>query len=401
MVLTTVRDRLKVANFRPPDIGAKTPGNLWVSESGCDEIVALFSGTGRAVPDFPWVSSDGIIRRLFDASYVRRSELDDPAAAPSIEAAAKEPAVPPQGLPGMAIPAAAPRSLPASDRPEPTIPSGWLRQMPHSRRVVNDGSHARSRTEDSPPASAQQGPTTEPATNAAPDAPRAVQMHNLYLVVEVPEGILLIDQHALHEAHSLRAAQAEVRRGASGGPAAADSRGGGPAAGPGRCGAGTPPALAELGLGVEDFGGGGTVLLSSYPALLGKASPQRILKAVVDYLAAKERVPGREQFLNDLLSLDGLPRRGACWRSADPPRRSLPWCPSAIWLRTRITARTAGPHRCCSAATTSTASSAGFRRRLRPGPPGCCCYPQPSFPPAQALQRSRNSRLGPRRLQHP
>ena len=61
-------------------------------------------------------------------------------------------------------------------------------------------------------------------------------------------------------------------------------------------------ALAALGLGVEDFGGG-TVLLTSYPAVLGRRSPRDILLAVVDYLVTKDRVPAREVLLNDLLSL--------------------------------------------------------------------------------------------------
>ena len=52
-------------------------------------------------------------------------------------------------------------------------------------------------------------------------------------------------------------------------------------------------ALAELGLGVEDFGGG-TILVTSYPALLGRRSPQTILRAVVDHLVSKERAPSRE-----------------------------------------------------------------------------------------------------------
>jgi len=55
-------------------------------------------------------------------------------------------------------------------------------------------------------------------------------------------------------------------------------------------------------LGIEDFGGG-TVLLTSYPAILGKQPPQTILRAVVDYLIAKDRMPVRAQVLNDLLSL--------------------------------------------------------------------------------------------------
>ena len=28
---------------------------------------------------------------------------------------------------------------------------------------------------------------------------KAIQFHDLYIVVEVPEGMLVIDQHALHE----------------------------------------------------------------------------------------------------------------------------------------------------------------------------------------------------------
>src|SRR5262249_54446193 len=61
-------------------------------------------------------------------------------------------------------------------------------------------------------------------------------------------------------------------------------------------------ALAEFGLGVEDFGGG-TILLTSYPAILGNRPPQDTLRAVVDHLTSKERMPTREQLFNDLLSL--------------------------------------------------------------------------------------------------
>jgi DNA mismatch repair protein MutL len=61
-------------------------------------------------------------------------------------------------------------------------------------------------------------------------------------------------------------------------------------------------ALSELGLPVEDFGGG-TVLLTGYPVLLGKRSPRTILLAVVDHLVTQERLPSREQLLQDLLSV--------------------------------------------------------------------------------------------------
>jgi len=61
-------------------------------------------------------------------------------------------------------------------------------------------------------------------------------------------------------------------------------------------------ALAGLGLGIEDFGGG-TLLLTSYPVLLGQRSPQTALRAVVDHLMTQDRVPSREVLFNDLLSL--------------------------------------------------------------------------------------------------
>jgi DNA mismatch repair protein MutL len=61
-------------------------------------------------------------------------------------------------------------------------------------------------------------------------------------------------------------------------------------------------ALAQLGLLVEDFGGG-TVLLAGYPALLGKRHPREVFQAVADHLVSRGRAPSPEQLLNDLLSL--------------------------------------------------------------------------------------------------
>jgi DNA mismatch repair protein MutL len=61
-------------------------------------------------------------------------------------------------------------------------------------------------------------------------------------------------------------------------------------------------ALAELGLDVEDFGSG-TLLLHSYPALLGGRSPRDLLRGVVDHLFGEAKPPSREHLLNDILSL--------------------------------------------------------------------------------------------------
>ncbi|MCX5673535.1 MAG: DNA mismatch repair endonuclease MutL [Planctomycetota bacterium] len=50
------------------------------------------------------------------------------------------------------------------------------------------------------PAAPTAPPVYSPGAKDAPGAPvRAVQLHNTYLVAETPDGILIVDQHALHE----------------------------------------------------------------------------------------------------------------------------------------------------------------------------------------------------------
>jgi DNA mismatch repair protein MutL len=143
---------------------------------------------------------------------------------------------------------------------------------------------------------------------------KAIQLHNAYLVLETAEGMLVIDQHALHERILFEQFKERMRTGmletqrllipepveltAEQAARTLEHR----------------QELAELGLAVEDFGGG-TVLLTGYPALLGRIPPAEILKTVVDHLSAKERPPTREQLLSDLLSLMAC---HAAVRSGDP-----------------------------------------------------------------------------------
>ncbi len=143
---------------------------------------------------------------------------------------------------------------------------------------------------------------------------KAIQLYNAYLVLETADGMLVIDQHALHERILFEQLKKRIRAGtlevqqllipepvdltAEQAARTLEHR----------------EALLELGIGVQDFGGG-TVLLTSYPAILGNRAPQKILKAVVDHLTSKERVPTREQLFNDLLSL--MACHGAV-RSGDP-----------------------------------------------------------------------------------
>jgi DNA mismatch repair protein MutL len=127
-------------------------------------------------------------------------------------------------------------------------------------------------------------------------------LHNAYLVLETPDGMLVIDQHALHERILFEQIKDRVAAGrmesqqllipepvdlpAEQAALLLEQR----------------EALTALGVGVEDFGGG-TVLVTRYPAMLGKHAPATILRSIVDHLTGRERLPTREQLLSDLMSL--------------------------------------------------------------------------------------------------
>src|SRR5579875_1023600 len=145
-------------------------------------------------------------------------------------------------------------------------------------------------------------PAPSLALGQTPPLTKIIQLYDSYLVVETEEGMLVIDQHALHE----RILFEQIKRRIQSGPLETQ-----PLLIPERVeltieqAARTlehRDALAELGFGIEDFGGG-TILLTSYPALLGRCSPQEILRAVVDHLISQERPPSREVLFNDLMSL--------------------------------------------------------------------------------------------------
>jgi DNA mismatch repair protein MutL len=129
-----------------------------------------------------------------------------------------------------------------------------------------------------------------------------LQLYDAYLVLETDEGMLVIDQHALHERILFEQFKKRIQSGDLqtqhllipepidlSAEAAARTLA-------------ERDALAELGLGVEDFGGG-TILLTRYPVFLGRRSPRAALQAVVDHLMGQDRVPTREVLFNDLLSL--------------------------------------------------------------------------------------------------
>jgi DNA mismatch repair protein MutL len=190
------------------------------------------------------------------------------------------------------LPEPPPWSLTAPPPPAPELPLAARPTIPVPDPVPNPVPGWESGT----------GSGTGIAQLPPPGSFKAIQLYDSYLVLETPEGMLVIDQHAMHERilfeqlkERLRSGALETQRllipepvelTAEQAARTLEQR----------------EALTELGLGVEDFGGG-TVLLTGYPAILSRRPPQEILRAVVDHLVAKDRLPAREVLLNDLLSL--------------------------------------------------------------------------------------------------
>jgi DNA mismatch repair protein MutL len=148
-------------------------------------------------------------------------------------------------------------------------------------------------------ASAPATPLPSPAPPARSD--HGLQIHNRYLVTESHEGVVVIDQHALHERilyEQLRervdARQLETQRLLVPEPvtlapaevaAVLDAK----------------EVLAEIGIELEPFGGN-TVLVNGYPAMLANFGPTEILRQAVEHLLSKGK-PDHRELLDELLHM--------------------------------------------------------------------------------------------------
>lgn len=130
----------------------------------------------------------------------------------------------------------------------------------------------------------------------------ALQVHNTYLITETEEGMVVIDQHALHERiiyEQLREKvlndKAESQKLLVPEPVT------------------LPPAeaaavldqkdtLKKLGIEVEEFGGD-TVLVSAYPAMLNKHNPAEMLRGIVESLMTEGSEPDRRDLIDELLHM--------------------------------------------------------------------------------------------------
>jgi len=163
------------------------------------------------------------------------------------------------------------------------------------------GSEAPKPADVSPPRSEPTRPGPRPEAEPLGHA-KAIQVHDSYLIAETSEGMMVIDQHALHERiiyEELRKRVAEGRVEAQGllvpEPVhmAADEA---------AIVLEHAELLAALGLEIEGFGGD-TVLVRSVPAMLAGLQPDRLLRDLGEHLATQPIPPTRDGLVAELLHM--------------------------------------------------------------------------------------------------
>ncbi len=152
--------------------------------------------------------------------------------------------------------------------------------------------------DDSAPAGLSAGCAGAAMAHIAP----AMQLQNRYLVTECDGGMIVIDQHALHERILYEHLREKVLSGKLESqrllvPEPVDLS-------PAEAAAALEAhdLLAELGVAIEPFGGD-TVLVSSYPAMLANLAPADVLHDLVDQLTSGAKHPERRDVLDSLLHM--------------------------------------------------------------------------------------------------
>jgi DNA mismatch repair protein MutL len=158
-------------------------------------------------------------------------------------------------------------------------------------------------TAESEAATTAPAPTPKPIAMPGREVPlKAIQLHDTYLVVETDDGMVVIDQHALHERILYEELKARLEQGgveaqrllvpepihlaAPEASAVLERR----------------DVLAKLGLEIEPFGGD-TVLVSSMPAMLRGATPDRLLRDLADHFRSSPLDPSADAVLEDVLNM--------------------------------------------------------------------------------------------------
>lgn len=208
---------------------------------------------------------------------------------------------------GMASASPESRSLPADYDP-------FLQPLPSAATAVNDNDNDGQTSGGQHPVDRSASVAFEVPASDPRQRPFAIQVHNTYLVQETEEGMIIIDQHALHERiiyeqirEKILSGKLESQRMLVPEPVT------------------LPPAeaaavleqtdlLKEVGIEVEPFGGD-TVLVSAYPTMLARQNPAEVLKGVVDKLMGEAKNLDQRDLVDELLHMISCK---AAIKSGDP-----------------------------------------------------------------------------------
>lgn len=184
-----------------------------------------------------------------------------------------------------------------------------FRQPPAPVAAPQRGSEPERTGREVPAISADVPPAGTPERHAGfapPSSPTVaqggIQIHNRYLITENEDGVVIIDQHALHErilyeqlrervlAGNLEKQRLLVPEPVSLTPAEAAAA------------LEAKEVLAQLGIEIEPFGGD-TILVSTYPAMLANFDPHEVLRQVVEQWLTGGNVPQRRDLLDEMLHM--------------------------------------------------------------------------------------------------
>lgn len=218
-----------------------------------------------------------------------------------------------------AVPAAPPSASPAQQSRLPLSFDRAAGQAPPFRPFPDFGPAARGPLAPRPPQELGRAERGEPphgvvarsgdepfsrphAASQLASSTTGLQVHNRYLITEDEDGVVIIDQHALHERILYEQLREKVLAGALEKqrllvPEPVSMR-------PAEAAAAleAKQVLAQLGIEIEPFGGD-TILVSTYPAMLANFDPHEVLRQIVESLMTGGGVPQRRDLLDEMLHM--------------------------------------------------------------------------------------------------
>jgi DNA mismatch repair protein MutL len=304
-------DRLsRLSPAEPPVGGSTSPRSTVEPAQACDQRSDAVESSERG----GWPGGFSAENPPTDRSYVAWARGDS-----ATQPAEQRIEEPPESDWSLAHPAQPARTTPLpfpelSRRPPTTLPD-------HFQGTASQSPDAPSSHQFSPVPGADSGPVPSlgevpsdpdsvrdkaPLTPGTPVRPSGrstgLQVHNRYLVAEGEEGILVIDQHALHERvlyeqlrEKILSGRMETQRLLVPEPVTLS---------PVEAGLvlDHQETLAELGILTEPFGGD-TVLVVGYPAMLHRFPPAEILRQAVELLISGNGGIQRRDLIDELLHM--------------------------------------------------------------------------------------------------